>query len=80
MARLYEYQGKELLKQFKVPIPRGGVARTPEQARQMIIDGQLSMGHARAILGLPTDRLRLSMATKTVHKNFEVSISICLLL
>ncbi|MFC2031499.1 ATP-grasp domain-containing protein [Chloroflexota bacterium] len=35
MARLHEYQGKELLKQFKVPIPRGGVARTPEQAREI---------------------------------------------
>lgn len=35
MARLHEYQGKELLKKFKVPIPKGGIARTPEQARQI---------------------------------------------
>ncbi len=35
MARLHEYQGKELLKQFKIPVPRGGVARTPEEARQI---------------------------------------------
>jgi succinyl-CoA synthetase beta subunit len=35
MARLHEYQGKELLKQFKVPVPRGGVARSPEEARQI---------------------------------------------
>ncbi len=35
MARLHEYQGKELLKQFKIPIPKGGVARTPEEARQI---------------------------------------------
>jgi succinyl-CoA synthetase beta subunit len=35
MARLHEYQGKELLKQFKIPVPRGGVARTPEEARRI---------------------------------------------
>ncbi len=35
MARLHEYQGKELLKQFKIPIPKGGVARTPEEACQI---------------------------------------------
>jgi succinyl-CoA synthetase beta subunit len=35
MARLHEYQGKELLKRFKIPVPKGGVARTPEEARQI---------------------------------------------
>jgi succinyl-CoA synthetase beta subunit len=35
MARLHEYQGKELLKQFKIPVPKGGVARTPEEARRI---------------------------------------------
>jgi succinyl-CoA synthetase beta subunit len=35
MARLHEYQGKELLKQFKIPVPRGGVASTPEEARRI---------------------------------------------
>jgi succinyl-CoA synthetase beta subunit len=35
MARLHEYQGKELLKQFKIPVPKGGVARTPQEARQI---------------------------------------------
>jgi succinyl-CoA synthetase beta subunit len=35
MARLHEYQGKKLLQQFKIPVPRGGVARTPEEARQI---------------------------------------------
>ena len=38
MARLHEYQGKELLKQFGIPVPRGGVARTPEEARQIAED------------------------------------------
>jgi len=35
MARLHEYQGKELLKQFRIPIPKGGVARTPDEAYQI---------------------------------------------
>ena len=35
MARLHEYQGKKLLKQFKIAVPEGGVARTPEEARQI---------------------------------------------
>jgi succinyl-CoA synthetase beta subunit len=35
MARLHEYQGKELLKEFKIPVPRGGVAHSPEEARQI---------------------------------------------
>ena len=30
MARLYEYQGKQLLKGAKVPIPQGEVAATPQ--------------------------------------------------
>ena len=32
MARLYEYQGKQLLKAGKVPIPQGEVATTPQEA------------------------------------------------
>jgi succinyl-CoA synthetase beta subunit len=33
MARLHEYQGKKLLQQFKVAVPQGGVAATPEEAQ-----------------------------------------------
>jgi succinyl-CoA synthetase beta subunit len=33
MARLHEYQGKTLLQQFKIGLPAGRVASTPEQAR-----------------------------------------------
>jgi succinyl-CoA synthetase beta subunit len=29
---LFEYQGKELLRRFEVPVPEGRVARTPEEA------------------------------------------------
>ena len=35
MARLHEYQGKELLKKFKIAVPKGGVARTPAEARRI---------------------------------------------
>ena len=30
--KIHEYQGKELLKKFGVPVPRGIVARTPDEA------------------------------------------------
>src|SRR6184192_855453 len=30
--KIHEYQGKELLKKFNVPVPRGIVARSPEEA------------------------------------------------
>ncbi|MBN1486672.1 MAG: acetate--CoA ligase family protein, partial [Anaerolineae bacterium] len=32
MARLHEYQGKVLLKKFKIPVPQGRVAESPEEA------------------------------------------------
>jgi succinyl-CoA synthetase beta subunit len=35
MARLHEHQGKALLKQFGIPVPKGGVARVSEEARQI---------------------------------------------
>lgn len=35
MARLHEYQGKALLKQSNILVPRGGPATTPEQARDI---------------------------------------------
>jgi succinyl-CoA synthetase beta subunit len=35
MARLHECQGKELLKSHKVPVPKGRVVSTPEEARQV---------------------------------------------
>ncbi len=35
MARLHEYQGKALLRQFKIALPQGRVANTPEEAREI---------------------------------------------
>ncbi len=38
MARLYEHQGKGILKQFGIPIPKGGIARTPEEAYALAVE------------------------------------------
>ena len=35
MARLHEYQGKQLLKEAGVATPRGAIAANPEQAREI---------------------------------------------
>ena len=34
MAKFYEHQGKEIFKEFGIPIPGGMVVMTPEDARQ----------------------------------------------
>jgi succinyl-CoA synthetase beta subunit len=36
--KIHEYQGKELLQNYGVPVPRGIVARTPEEAEQAARD------------------------------------------
>src|SRR4029079_11750838 len=36
--KIHEYQGKEILGRFGVPIPRGKVAYTPDEARQVAVD------------------------------------------
>ncbi|HXX36503.1 MAG TPA: ADP-forming succinate--CoA ligase subunit beta [Thermodesulfobacteriota bacterium] len=33
--KIHEYQAKEILKNYGVPVPRGGVAETPEEAREI---------------------------------------------
>ncbi len=35
MPKLYEYQGKGLLKRLNIPVPRGGVAATSEGVRKI---------------------------------------------
>ncbi|NOX58014.1 MAG: succinyl-CoA synthetase subunit beta [Planctomycetes bacterium] len=35
MARLHEYQGKELLKKYGIPIPKGSPADSPQEARSV---------------------------------------------
>jgi len=36
--KIHEYQGKAILKEFGVPVPRGIVARTPEEAEKAAIE------------------------------------------
>ncbi|MBN2590444.1 MAG: ParB/RepB/Spo0J family partition protein [Sedimentisphaerales bacterium] len=44
----------------------------PAEIKQMLIDGQLSMGHARAILALPTDDLRRKLANRAMAGRLSV--------
>ncbi len=36
--KLYEYMGKELFAKYGIPVPRGRVARTPEEAREIVAE------------------------------------------
>jgi succinyl-CoA synthetase beta subunit len=61
MARLHEFQGKHLLREFKIPVPQGRVADSPQEARaiaeeigkpvmvkaQAWVTGRASMGGIR---------------------------------
>jgi ParB family transcriptional regulator, chromosome partitioning protein len=44
----------------------------PEEIRQMLVDGRLMMGHARAILSLPTDELRRKLANRALAGRLSV--------
>jgi len=44
----------------------------PPELKQMLIDGQLTMGHARAILALPTDDLRRKLANRALAGRLSV--------
>jgi ParB family transcriptional regulator, chromosome partitioning protein len=44
----------------------------PQEIRQMIIDGQLNMGQARAILSLPSDELRRKLANRAMAGRLSV--------
>lgn len=44
----------------------------PEEIKQMLIDKSLSMGHARAILALPTDELRRKLANRAMAGRLSV--------
>jgi ParB family chromosome partitioning protein len=44
----------------------------PEEVRQMLVEGQLTMGHARAILALPTDELRHKLACRAMAGRLSV--------
>ena len=44
----------------------------PDEIRQMVGDGRLTMGHARAILSLPTDELRRKLANRAMAGRLSV--------
>ena len=44
----------------------------PEDVKQMLVDGRLSMGHAKAILALPTDELRRKLANRALAGRLSV--------
>ena len=44
----------------------------PDAIKQMLAQGQLSMGHARAILALPTDELRRKLANRAMAGRLSV--------
>lgn len=44
----------------------------PQDIKDMLIDGKLSMGHARAILALPTEQLRRTLANKALAGRLSV--------
>jgi ParB family chromosome partitioning protein len=44
----------------------------PDEIQRMLIEGQLTMGHARAILGLPTDELRRKLANRALAGRLSV--------
>jgi ParB family chromosome partitioning protein len=44
----------------------------PNEIKQMLADGSLTMGHARAILALPTDQLRRNLANRAMAGRLSV--------
>ncbi len=44
----------------------------PQEIKQMLTESKLSMGHARAILALPTDELRRKLANRAMAGRFSV--------
>jgi ParB family chromosome partitioning protein len=44
----------------------------PAELKQMLVDGELTMGHARAILALPTDELRRKLANRAMAGRLSV--------
>ena len=44
----------------------------PDEIKQMLIEGKLTMGHARAMLSLPTDELRRKLANRAMAGRLSV--------
>jgi len=46
--------------------------KLPAQIQRMLEDGSLSMGHARALVGLDTEQLQMSLANEVVNRKLSV--------
>ena len=46
---IHEYQAKQLLEKYGVPVPKGGVARTPEEADMELLAIPFTPTHAEYI-------------------------------
>lgn len=44
----------------------------PDEVKQMLVEGRLTMGHARAVLSLPTDELRRKLANRAMAGRLSV--------
>jgi len=44
----------------------------PQEIKQMLVEGKLAMGHARAILALPTDEMRRKLANRAMAGRLSV--------
>ncbi len=75
---LTEYDMTQAELADKVSKSRSAVTNTlrlldlPEEVQELCYDGKLSSGHARAILGVPDEGLRIRLATKLVDEGLSV--------
>jgi len=53
---IHEYQAKEILARFDVPIPRGGLAYSPEQASYRCTAGRRGWSRPRSTPGAAARR------------------------
>ena len=76
LARLRSYTQEELAK--RVGKDRSTIAnalrllKLPPKVQQLVIEGKLSMGHARALLGLATEDAITALATEVVRDSLSV--------
>jgi ParB family chromosome partitioning protein len=76
LINLYQYTHDELAK--RVGKDRSSIANSlrllklPEEIRGMITSGKLSMGHARALLGIESRSLQIKMAQDIIEKEMSV--------
>jgi len=83
IAQAYDRLAKDLHLSHEEIAKRTGKDRTtvtnmvrllklPQEVQVLLAEHRLSMGHARALLGLPTQELQLSIAEKAASQGFSV--------